>query len=471
MALAGLASGGQGVLVIDQLDAVSFVSGRRTEAWALFESLHEELRRYPNLSLVVGCREFDLEHDRRMRRLTASESGFKVARLKGLSAEEINDALRLAGTDPGSVQATLKPILGTPLHLALFLRLAPNNRTGVHNRDELFDCYWTESEQKLHQRLGIGAAWTQVIDRLTNWLSENQELSAPRYVLDEYPTETAALASQHFLVLVDNRYRFFHESLFDYAFARRFAARGERLVNLLTTSEQHLFRRSQVRQVLSLYRSMGDDRYLEELGAVLEDARVRFHIKRALLQWLSSAADPRPREWAVVQRAISRCPELGDHAMSALSNRIGWFDVMDSAGVFDAAVSSPEEHRQQQAIWLISLPTILEQRSGRVADLVTKYRTTDERWNKFVMFICGTGGVFHDRKLFEIYLRLVDDGVFDRENQPGRGFWATLYSMSEKCPDYAAEAIAHWFDRQVAVWRQDQVLTPKARSLEVDGEC
>jgi hypothetical protein len=121
--------------------------------------------------------------------------------------------------------------------------------------------YWTESEQKLHQRLGIGAAWTQVIDRLTNWLSENQELSAPRYVLDEYPTETAALASQHFLVLVDNRYRFFHGSLFDYAFARRFAARGERLVNLLTTSEQHLFRRSQVRQVLSLYRSTGDDRY------------------------------------------------------------------------------------------------------------------------------------------------------------------------------------------------------------------
>ena len=74
--LAALASSGQGVLVIDQLDAVSFVSGRRTESWALFESLLDELRLYPNLSLVVGCREFDLEHDRRLRRLAALESGF-----------------------------------------------------------------------------------------------------------------------------------------------------------------------------------------------------------------------------------------------------------------------------------------------------------------------------------------------------------------------------------------------------------
>ena len=132
----------------------------------------------------------------------------------------------MAGIDPDSVQATLKPILSTPLHLALFLRLASSSRRGVHTRDELFDCYWTEIARMLHQRLGTGAAWTQVIDRLTNWLSENQQLSAPRYVLDEHQTEAAALVSEHFLVLVDDRYRFFHESLFDYAFARRFAARG-----------------------------------------------------------------------------------------------------------------------------------------------------------------------------------------------------------------------------------------------------
>ena len=236
---------------------------------------------------------------------------------------------------------------------------------------------------------------------------------------------------------------------------------GDHLVNLLTTSEQHLFRRSQVRQVLSLYRSMGDPRYLEELGAVLEDGRVRFHIKSALLQWLSSVADAKPREWTVVQRAIFRWPELRDHVLSLMSNRIGWFDVMDSAGFFDSAFSSQEEPRQQQAIWFLSLPAILEQRSGRVADLITKYRTPEARWKQFVTFVCGTGNIFHDRKLFEIYLQLVDDGSFDDEDRVGRGFWATLYSMSERRPDYAVEAIARWFDRQVAVWRQRQVTDAK----------
>ncbi len=208
-------------MVIDQLDAISLTSGRRTEGWLLFESFLHELARYSNVSLVVGCREFDLEHDRRMRALSAKESNFVVTRLGGLAEEVINSALSAAGTAPESVSGTLRPILSIPLHLAIFLRLSATTRSGVHNRDELFACYWEETEQKLKERLGPGTPWTQVIDKLVNWLSENQELSAPAYVLDEYADAAKALASQHFFVLIEKRYRFFHESLFDYAFARR----------------------------------------------------------------------------------------------------------------------------------------------------------------------------------------------------------------------------------------------------------
>lgn len=453
LVLAGLASGGPAVFVIDQLDAVSIVSGRRTELWALFESLCAEAERYRNVSLVVGCREFDLEHDRRMRRLKAPESGFVVCHLKALSGEEVDNSLRLAGTDPASVQPALKPILTTPIHLALLLRLAPEARTGVHTRNELFDCFWGDSEQRFRERLGTTASWTKVIDRLTDWLSENQELSAPEFVLDEFAAEAGALASQHFLVLNDGRYRFFHESLFDYAFARRFAARNGSLLDLLTASEQHLFRRAQVRQVLSFYRASKEQKYFQELAAVLGDARVRFHIKRIVLQWLSSIVDPTQREWTVLQAVAAACTELREHIISALAGNVGWFDVLDSARFLEDAFSSGDDRRQREAVWLMSLPNVVGQRPNRIAELLGAHRQADERWTNLVLVIFRTGDAFYSRRLFEIFVALIDEGTFDTQGQSSREVWWMLYLMSEKRPEFASEAMAHWFDRQLAAWR------------------
>lgn len=52
--LAGIADGANCVLVIDQLDAVSLASGRRTEVWSLFERILAEADGYPNLRVIVA---------------------------------------------------------------------------------------------------------------------------------------------------------------------------------------------------------------------------------------------------------------------------------------------------------------------------------------------------------------------------------------------------------------------------------
>jgi hypothetical protein len=466
LVLAGIASGGPAVMVIDQLDAISLTSGRRTEGWSLFESFLHELAKYSNVSLVVGCREFDLEHDRRMRALAAKESNFVVTRLGGLPDEIINSALSAAGTAPESVSGTLRPILSIPLHLALFLRLSPATRIGIHNRDELFACYWEETEQKLKERLGPGTPWIQVIDKLVDWLSENQELSAPAYVLDEYADAAKALASQHFFVLIEKRYRLFHESLFDYAFARRFVARGGHLHGLLTSGEQHLFRRAQVRQVLSFYRSVGEAQYFTELALILSSEDVRFHIRKSVLQWMASIEQPQPREWTILKDVCTSSPELMDHILGVVSNRVGWFDIMDAAGFFDQALAGDDVRGRQRVVWLISLPAILEHRGHRVAEIIEKHHHSGMEWTDLLLIICRTGSIHHDRKLFEFYLSLIDSDIFGTNQDNGRDFWSSLHSCAEKRPDYAAEAISHWFDRQVEAWHNRSKSTDSRQNDE-----
>ena len=63
-----------------------------------------------------------------------------------------------------------------------------------------------------------------------------------------------ALASEGVVYVQNDAVGFFHESFFDYAFARAFVRSGGDLVQWLLDDEQHLFRRSQVRQVLQFLR-------------------------------------------------------------------------------------------------------------------------------------------------------------------------------------------------------------------------
>jgi hypothetical protein len=121
---------------------------------------------------------------------------FEVVKLGDLSPDQVDSSLREGRTDPSLVQSLLKPILSIPLHLSLFLRLLPDVRVAVHNRDELFNSFWIECERRVNQRLNRKSAWTEVVDILANWLSERQELSAPSHVLADFSQDAAAMASE-----------------------------------------------------------------------------------------------------------------------------------------------------------------------------------------------------------------------------------------------------------------------------------
>lgn len=456
LVLAGVAAGKPCVLIIDQLDAVSIASGRRAELWALFDRLHREVERFPNVSLIVGCREFDLEHDHRMRAMKAEASGFVIVELKPLSLEQVDTALQDAEIDLRTVQPTLKPILAVPLHLSMFLSLTAGDRVAVRSRDELFNAFWVQGEHRTDLRLGRKTAWTQVIDSLANRLSETQQLSAPQYVLDDFRADAAAMASEHILVFADGRYRFFHESFFDYAFARRFAARGRRLVDLLLGSEQHLFRRAQARQILAYLRAHDWPRYLEEVASVLLDPGVRFHIKRLVLQWLSSLPDPQNQEWGILDRLLLSAPHLRAHVRALVAGHPGWFDVLDKAGFFDAALSSGDSTREQEVIWMFGFHATLKSRSSRVAALLQKHRKSDQSWRQYLIHIVRTGNVYHAPDMFALFLSLIDDGTLDGV-RPGFAvnddWWSALYSMARERPELACEAIGRWFDRALIGWR------------------
>ncbi|HRW39829.1 MAG TPA: hypothetical protein P5254_19165, partial [Aquihabitans sp.] len=296
--LAAAAAGADALLVIDQVDAVSAASGRHPDRLDLVADLLRELRSHPNVRVLAACRQFDLDYDRSLRTVIDDDSTAKVA-VEVLTAEQIREALASAGL-PTSVPDSLMRLLAIPLHLALYVDLARagvGDLTSARTLTELYDRYWTEKRTACRQARGGLDDWSPVVTRLVAHMDDRHELTAPIALVDEFDEQANVMASAGVLVADGGRVSFFHETFFDYCFARGYLASGSTIRDLLAGSEQDLFRRAQVRQILAYERSSDLDAYLADLEWLLTSSEVRVHIKALEASLLDSIESPTVDEW------------------------------------------------------------------------------------------------------------------------------------------------------------------------------
>ena len=302
LAAAAEAAGRPGVLIVDQLDAVSTTSGRTSAGFDLVEQLVLEARGSARAAIhvVIVCREFDWQNDPRMRRLLP-ESHARVD-VTEFSDDEVKKILTGAGFDIQAIKDRQLRVLRLPQNLSLFLDAGfDSSRTPTFQTAKaIFDRYWDAKRRVIEERFPNGGDhWLPVMKTLCKGMTSTQQLSVRKEALDVFsPDYVDQLASEGVISFDGRRYGFGHESFFDYVFARLFIRRSESLVALLKASEQHLFRRGQVRQVLAYLRDADRARYVEELRGLLSDDGIRTHLKDLVFTLLAEVTNPIDDEWA-----------------------------------------------------------------------------------------------------------------------------------------------------------------------------
>lgn len=449
--LAGIANNAPCVLVVDQLDAMSLVSGRNPRMWEVFRELYDEVRSYPQMKMILACRDFDLNHDHRLRGLGDAQSGLTKHTLGKLSDADIQAALDSAGHGQLKPNRKQLDILGVPFHLLLFLQGDPTRTfTSV---GELYDRYWDRKRQDARTYLGRPPRWNEVIDALTKKMSEQQVLFAPKVVTDDWEDDARAMASEHVLVEVQNgrQYRFFHESFFDYAYARRFCASGHGVVDFLESTEQHLFRRAQVRQILAYRREHDFNRYIADLRQLFESPNVRFHIKCMVASGLTRLDRPTREEWAIAEPHLLDC-ELSRYVSSALRDHVGWFDLLDSLQIFEKWLSCDDPGLNNAAIWYLESMGLHDSRSSRIAELIAPHAERDDGdWLQRVLRIMSWGKAHKSSGMTTLYLGLIARGAYDayKSGVAGSDFWNMHYEAEKESPRFVIDVLATWFDRAV----------------------
>ncbi|WP_445242838.1 NACHT domain-containing protein [Microcoleus sp. POL10_C6] len=450
--LGNIAQGRDCVLVIDQLDAVSTASGRISDFFDCIEQIVDQAKDYPKMRLLLACRKFDLDYDYRLKRLTGEKGIADMVPINPLSHEKVQEVVAQLGLNSISLNKKQLELLSIPLHLRLLAEVAEGSKANVLNfttAKDIYDKFW-DYKKDIIDRRGNYDHWTDVIYTLCDSMSKKQRLSVPKARVDQYGKTAELMTSEHILVLDGHQYSFFHESFFDYAFARRFAGKEEELLIFLGSGEQqHLFRRAQVRQILVYERDAERDRYLADLEALITSPNVRFHIKKVVFALLAALDDPTQEEWEIIAPLIGKQADpITQQVWQTLRSSVHWFQLLDSLGLIEQWLRDEKDERIEQTLILLSI--MQRQIPARVAELAEPFIGVSEAWRDRLNYLIQRAELVTERRFFEFFLRLIHAGILDQPRgriASNRDFWRQIYSLPQQRPDWACEAISCYLNR------------------------
>jgi hypothetical protein len=439
--LAGSAAGRDCLLVLDQLDAVSVVSGRNPEVFNAVAAMVREAHAHPRLRVLLVCRSFDLENDSRLRELSrADKSGTRRIAVGLFDVEAVKNVLTHLQIDPARFDGRQLDLLRLPLHLALLAGVCngqPGKALGFGTAKDLYDAYWLRKRTDLRPVLANPNAFETLLHGLCDAMNRRQALSVPRGDLPTGDADLDRLVSAHVLVRQGVRIAFFHEGFFDYVFARRFCELGESLLSWLRSAgEQDLFRRSQVRQILVYRRDEDFDAYVADLGACLGAADVRFHVKKLMVGVVGLVDDPHPEEWSILVAALEdNKTRLAESVREALWPSPAWLRFLRNQAVLSAWLSDPRADVANFAFnWL---GRMVEAEPDLVADLLEQEAGRSPEQRERVLAVAARrDAAFRSERIEALFHRLAV--------APGRD-WESI------CAAYRALIEAHSFGRRPGI--------------------
>ncbi|WP_329361974.1 hypothetical protein OG896_02585 [Streptomyces sp. NBC_00669] len=450
-ALGVMADGRPCVLVVDQLDAVSMASGRIPEAFDAVADLVDEAAAHPGMRVVLACRAFDAEADHRIRRLAAPEDCRRVT-VGPLSETQVEIAVTDMGLDLSRLDTAQRALLRSPLHLALFARITHHEEAlSFRTTRQLFDAFWDAKRQDCERRRS-SVRFHEAVSAVVSAMSARQRLSVPYSVLDtdDLAASREILVSEHVCVRDGRKLAFFHESFFDYAFARDWLRRDESLIAFLTSGEQELFRRGQLRQVLDHLRDLDPERFVEEAEQLLTSQEIRYHLKDLTLDVLRGLDAPTASEWGAVMRVLDTRPAFRDHLVGIIGIP-AWFRHADDEAVVESWLASADPREQSRAVRLLML--VAGSLPDRVARILEPH-TGHPQYGAWLQQIVRFAAFADSRPLFDLLLKALRTGLLADGDHI---LWVSASELAGKEPAWAVELLG-------------VVLTERPNALHLDDQ-
>lgn len=411
-ALVAGAGGGDALIVLDQLDALSVVSGRRQDLLEAVMEVVRDARTQARVHILVVCRRFDLDHDRSLADLRGRGAHVHSHEVRELDDGEVRSIVARLGGDPSRLAPVELRLLRLPLHLALYAEIVRAEVAFGEFRtaSQLFDRYVAFKRDLVRLRLPT-IDWGRTMGCVLEHMSRAEALWVSWSAIEAREPSVSALVSEHILVRQEEKVGFFHELLFDHLFARHFDP-GTLVASWLLRHEQSLFRRSQVRQVLALRRDAEPPLYVSDPRALLFDDRIRPHIQVLALGLLGAQTAPTAAESSVFIDCLKAPDLVQDHALQATRSSEPWFvSVRDRLVPF---LGRETGARRRRLLWW--LVPMAQARPDDIAALLEP-RLRDPNWvDDLAWYVSWSTGFTASDRFVRMVCVLIRAGHLDRSH-------------------------------------------------------
>jgi hypothetical protein len=286
------ASGETAVVLIDQIDALSQSLSAKRQYIDSYNLLVRKLMVIPNVRIILSVRSYDLNYDTDL-------SFYKNQRIFSVALLEPNQVLTILGklgVRREEVPKKLLELLQTPHHLNVFCKVYRSDfkLSSINTLHDLYNKLWNQRvTEVLSQSEATRAKLQDLLFAIAKRMYQEQRISTLGEAFsDDYWSELEYLKSNEILLETDQQLQFFHQTFFDFAFAKQFVAGDNSILEYLQDNHQGLFVRSSVKMILVFLREQNHPKYIQTLKKLLLSKRYRFHIKIMTLNLLGYIESP-----------------------------------------------------------------------------------------------------------------------------------------------------------------------------------
>jgi len=427
----------RGVLLIDQIDALSQALSSDLKPLKFYDSLIQRFSSHPKVKIVISTRIYDLNYDP----IISNYKGKKSFVIRALQRDVLLDVLKRSGIKKiNQFTAPFLDLIAVPLHLDVFLKVYTETLK-VNEITSLQDLYSQLWKQKVLEVNSLNAhskaskRRSEFIFKVASKMYELQEISLDaRLFEDDYFNEIKFLKSEG--ILVDNNtIEFFHQSFFDYAYARNFINSEKDLLADILKRHQGLFIRSKIKQILNYKSSVLHSDYINDINKTLAHNQVRFHIKLLILQQIAFQEKPSIAEQNTIEHIVFKDKELKSAFNSSLMGQ-GWLPFYIERDIFREDIENNNEELQSQITSSFRRFTLAKNR----VRLLEYYKTLKDSPIKDELILDYLWQVNEVKN--ELAIKLVEN-VFTRKEDYSKEYW--FYRILEN----TAEHFPQWVSNQL----------------------
>ena len=297
------------VILIDQIDALSQSMSTDRSYLQVFKSVIEQYRHDENIRIIISIRTFDLHYDPALQ----VYRNIETVTVNPLTEGQVLTQLAKLDVHRNMLNSKLLELLKIPNHLNVFSRIYKSNH-GSLGFKTLHDMYlelWTQKITNLSPKEPADRKLTrELLYKIADKMFSIQHITVSELQFEDYAQELSYLKSERLLKKEENQLQFFHQSFYDFVFAKQFVERGLDLRDYIKNNGQTLHLRSAVKMILNYLRDFDQTMYLKTLKDIFYDSQILFHIKHMILSSVLFHETPLAQETAIVKEAVKESYHL-----------------------------------------------------------------------------------------------------------------------------------------------------------------